>query len=55
MVLRTPPSIEFDLPLGQSLCLVFESETEQQEVISAFLRKGVEKGHRVIHLISEIT
>ena len=39
--------------MGQSLCLVFEYETEQQEVISAFLRKGVEKGHRVIYLISE--
>jgi diguanylate cyclase (GGDEF)-like protein/PAS domain S-box-containing protein len=53
MVLRTLPSIEFDLQLGQSLCLMFDSETEQQEVVSAFLRKGAEKGHRVMYLISE--
>jgi diguanylate cyclase (GGDEF)-like protein/PAS domain S-box-containing protein len=53
MVPLTPRSIEFDLPLGQSLCLVFDSETEQQEVVYGFLCKEAEKGHRVIYLISE--
>ncbi len=48
-----PRPLEFKLQPGQSLCLVFDSETEQKESIYSFLRSGVERGHRVMYLISE--
>lgn len=41
------------IPVGQSLCLVFESEAEQKEAVYTFLRSGVERGHRMMYLLSE--
>ena len=51
MAVVSPPRTIKDLQPGDHLCCIYETEEEHRELITSYLKRGLEKREKVIYIV----